>query len=229
MAHNIPEYDWNFAHIEWGRGLSFYRHRLKQLRLDAREELFLDAGCGVGQWMDALSSFGKEIVGIDVRASRLEIASIFLHGKTSLVRASTEALPFRDDVFSNVICNGVIMFVDAEKASRELDRVSKSGALLYICWNAIGWSLHLLFSRRYDFRIKIQAIQTILNTWRNKRGTRYFSRRRMTCLLNDAGFKVQAMDGEGLITSGEKPRPVYDKSYLGFDNVLETLAIKSSP
>jgi len=212
--------------MEWGRGLSFYRHRLEQLGLDERGGLFLDAGCGVGQWMDAISSFGKEVVGVDVRASRLEIASIFLHRNTNLIRASMDALPFRDNAFDTIVCYGVIMFADVEKAPRELGRVSKTGGLLYVCWNAIGWSLHLLFSCRHGLRIKIQAVQTILKTLRNKKGTTYFSRRRMVDILKGAGFKVLALDGEGLVTFGVKPRPVYKKAFLGFDNVLEALTVR---
>lgn len=228
MTHDIPDYDWNYAHSLWAYGLEFYQSRLKQLRFDQREGLFLDAGCGTGQWIDALSSLGKEVVGVDIRKTRLEIASIFLNPKrTHLVRASIAALPFKEGVFNNVICYGVIMFTDTCKPLEQINFVSRQGAMLYVCWNAIGWSLRLLVSPRRSMKMKIQALQTILNSWRNSIGTKYFSKGKMTTKLQRTGFKVLATDSEGLLNLIEvRARPLFSKRFLGFDNVLEALAIK---
>jgi len=227
LTRMIPNYDWSNAHVEWARGLPFYIHRLKQLGLDTRDGPFLDAGCGTGQWVDALASLGKEAVGIDVRNSRLEIASIFLHGQTHLIRASVETLPFRDGLFKSIICYGVIMFVDAQKTLAEFNRVSCNDARLYLCWNAIGWSLYLILSRKYNRSVKFQALQTILNTWRERKGTKYFSMRRMVEMLEGAGFQVLAKDSEGFITvNSMEARAVYDKGFTWLDRVLEALAVK---
>ena len=229
LTRVIPNYDWSNAHVEWARGLPFYIHRLKQLGLDTRDGPFLDAGCGTGQWVDALASLGKEAVGIDVRNSRLEIASIFLHGQTHLIRASVETLPVRDGLFKNIICYGVIMFVDAQKTLAEFNRVSCNNAHLYLCWNAIGWSLHLILSRKYNRSVKFQALQTILNTWQERKGTKYFSMTRMVGMLERAGFEVLTKDSEGSITVGSlDPRTVYGKGFGGFDKVLEALAVKTT-
>lgn len=227
MTHEIPDYDWNQAHIEWGRGLEFYQSRLRQLGFDNRNGLFLDAGCGTGQWMDAISRFGKEIVGIDVRTPRLEIASIFLDpNKAHLVRASLAALPFRENVFENVICYGVIMFLDHTKAFEGISKACRKGAFFYVCWNAIGWSLRLLVSPRRNRSIKRQALQTLINTWRNSSGTKYFSRRSMRNALRHSGFIVDALDGEGRVGLTGVTRSVYARRFLCFDNVLEALAVK---
>ncbi len=229
LTHSIPLYDWNYAHIEWSRGLSFYIHRLRQIGFDGRDGLFLDAGCGTGQWVDALSSLGKEVVGVDTRESRLEIASIFLRGRTHLIRASLDALPLRDGLFSSVICYGVIMFTDPDRTLFELSRVCAGNALLYVCWNALGWSLYLLLSGRHGWKSKLQAVQTILNTWRGKRGTKYLSKNRMIGMLGRAGFGVLACNSEGHISIETQPRPVYQRRFLGLDNVLEVLASRRVP
>jgi ubiquinone/menaquinone biosynthesis C-methylase UbiE len=169
--------------------------------------------------MDAIASLGREVVGVDVRPARLEIASIFLDPRrTHIVRASIEALPFRDDAFSNIICYGVIMFADAETALSEFSRVSRSRCKLYLCWNAVGWSLNLILTH-HDLRVMMQGVITILNTWMKRSGTKYFSAKAMGHLLKRAGFRVLAEDGEGSI-SGE---PIYSRTFLGFENVLEAL------
>lgn len=229
MTRTIPDYDWNYAHLEWGRGLMFFQSRLRQLGYDKRNGLFLDAGCGTGQWMDALANLGKEVVGVDVRASRLEIASIFLNPHRShLIRASIEALPFRQGVFRAVICYGVIMYVDAVKAVKEISRTSCQSAALYLCWNAIGWSLRMLLSGKYTLDAKKQALQTILNTWLKRRGTRYYSRRTMSSILTASGFKVLAVDSEGHIAlEGSKGSPIYKKGPWGIDNVLEAFGTRN--
>lgn len=221
MAHDIPDVDWSYAHQEWGRGLSFYQSRLRRLGFDKRPGWFLDAGCGTGQWMDALASIGKDVVGVDVRISRLEIASIFLNPRrTHLVRASVDLLPFREDIFSNIICYGVLMFTDAEKVLWEFRRVSQNGSCLYVCWNGLGWSLSLLM-RDHRPRLKRQAVETVLNTWLGRKGTRYFSMKRMLSLLTRAGLTVLASDGEGQISGS----PIYSKTFLAIENVLEAIAV----
>ncbi len=224
MTRNIPEYDWSYAHLEWARGLNYFQGRLKQLGFDKREGLFLDAGCGTGQWMDALARMEKEVVGVDVRISRLEIASIFLNPRrTHLVRASLSALPFREDVFDNIICYGVIMFVDVRKTLCDFNRIVRPDTHLYVCWNSLGWSLRLLLHPKYSKRIKIQAIQTILNS---QGAAQYFSKRKMKTLLRNAGFELKACDGEGMIRIVDlSMKPVYRGKFLGIDNVLEGLAV----
>jgi len=179
--------------------------------------------------MDALVSLGKEVVGVDLRASRLEIASIFLKPHRShLIRASIGALPFRPGVFSAVICYGVIMYVDGEEAVKEISRASCQRAALYLCWNSIGWSLRMLLSSGYTLDAKKQALQTILNTLLKRRGTRYYSRAAMNSILTASGFKVLAVDSEGLIAlEGTKRSPIYKKGPWGMDNVLEALAMRN--
>ena len=117
----IPQYDLDYAKMEYGRGLEYFENRVKALNFTGKDKI-LDAGCGVGQWSLIFSRHNKEVAGVDIREERLNIAGKLVEinsiNNIKLVNSRIEELPFNDNTFDAVFCYGVIMFVDPEKQSK---------------------------------------------------------------------------------------------------------------
>ncbi len=208
IKHNIPDYDWRNAHKEWGRGLRYFQKKLKEANISSGK--VLDVGCGCGSWVDAADRLGCDVTGIDIRETRIEIASIFCSENTNLIVGSAEDLPFEDNTFDSVICQGVLMFVDATKTLKEIKRVSKKKSILLLCWNAIGWSYKLVANKNISMSIRKSAAETIAGVGK----VSCYSFLDMTKLLTDAGY-----------TEMEKIKTTaYPRYYQGMDCVLEGIA-----
>jgi len=208
IKHNIPDYDWRNAHKEWCRGLRYFQKKLRRANITSGK--VLDVGCGCGSWVDAADRLGCEATGIDIRESRIEIASIFCSEKTTLMVASTENLPFEDNTFDSVICQGVLMFVDAEKTLKEIKRVSKKKSTLLLCWNAMGWSYKLIADKKVPLNIKRSAAETIAGIGK----VSCYSLDEMIALVSRAGYtELETI-----------PTTAYPRFYQGMQCVLEGIA-----
>lgn len=125
----------------------------RRLRLDEVERA-LDVGCGGGHWGQRLSTLlpkGARVTGVDhepgfldaarARAERFEHAFDYVEG-------AAEALPFDDDTFDLVTCQTVLIHVaDAERALREMIRVTRPGGLIVLAepdnlFNALAYRRH---------------------------------------------------------------------------------------
>lgn len=122
----------------------------------------LDAGCGTGGNISALSAFGR-FTGSDVMQEAVEYCA--LHGEARLVRSQVEYLPFQDRSFDLVTSLDVIEHVDdPEKALKEFYRVLKHGGYAVITVPAFRflWSEHdvaLCHQRRYDRRDLVKQLE----------------------------------------------------------------------
>jgi ubiquinone/menaquinone biosynthesis C-methylase UbiE len=92
----------------------------------------LDAGCGPGGNGAWLADHGH-VVGVDVAVDALRVVRA-RRPATTPVRASVDALPFRDETYDAVVGLTVLYTVpDDGRALRELARVTrKGGALLFV-------------------------------------------------------------------------------------------------
>jgi ubiquinone/menaquinone biosynthesis C-methylase UbiE len=117
-------YDAICAFAEW-RGLGRWR---RWLVAGARGRT-LDLGSGTGRNL-SLYPTGVQVVGVEPSAAALPRARRRAPGAL-LVRASAEALPFRDGVFDTVVCGLVLCSVsDPARALAELRRVLRPGGQL---------------------------------------------------------------------------------------------------
>jgi ubiquinone/menaquinone biosynthesis C-methylase UbiE len=99
----------------------------------------LDVGCGTGYHLDLVD----DIVGLDPSREMLENARA--KGKR-LVLGKGEHLPFKDGTFDTVLCLfSVLNVCDAEKASREIRRVLKSGGLAIVSVASVWDHTHMSF------------------------------------------------------------------------------------
>lgn len=63
--------------------------------------LCLDVACGTGLHFKAIESTGRKVVGIDISADMLRVAS---RRSSNLLRSDATRLPFRNDSFPTVVC-----------------------------------------------------------------------------------------------------------------------------
>lgn len=90
-----------------------------------KEGLFLDCGCGVGPLSKVLIDRGKNIVGIDIERKAVQVAASQIKGGSFLVSDATH-LPFKDEMFSHIVCSAVLEHIPNDKqAFLEMRRTLK--------------------------------------------------------------------------------------------------------
>lgn len=99
--------------------------------------IFLDAACGPATYGRRVASSDRQVYGIDFSMGTLKqgMKNIARDGVTNikLSRASVEELPFENNVFDGVICNGSLhLFPNTLHALQEISRTMKKGAVLAV-------------------------------------------------------------------------------------------------
>jgi len=121
--------------IRFVRRLFFKRLNLCLKFLKTRGGNILDAGCGSGITLPTLSGVNGLIVGLDLH-NNLGRVHIYLEKNQfrhiSLIRASTEHLPFRESVFQSILCiSSLDHLKDPNKTIIELYRtINIKGSLI---------------------------------------------------------------------------------------------------
>jgi SAM-dependent methyltransferase len=129
-------------HPWYGGRLAVLGSELDRLELPASARI-LDAGCGTGGVLAALSRRG-EAVGVDPDPGAAAAAAERVPGADVRV-ADAAALPFGDAAFDVVCCLDVVEHVDDDRAVlRELRRVTRPGGRLVLTVPALPrlWSGH---------------------------------------------------------------------------------------
>jgi len=113
----------------------------------------LDAGCGGGRGSILMAQCGaKEVIGVDFSSTNIESCRKRAQQKgfTNLhfYQHSLTDLPFENESFDFVWCNGVLMHtIDPDKCLKEISRVLKSGGNMWlyvygsggIYWYMVDW------------------------------------------------------------------------------------------
>ena len=115
-----------------GTGYNTTRHadpyiagRLFELLSPQKGALYLDIGCGTGNYTIALANKGINFYGVEPSAEMLNIASSRT-GNISWLTGTAEQIPADDDTFSGVIATLTIHhWTDIKKALTEIHRVLK--------------------------------------------------------------------------------------------------------
>lgn len=105
-----------------------------------KESVFLAIGCGDGEEIQDLSAM--EINGVDFNANLITGRSGgFFTGKCGwnkkgsffrLLVASAEALPYKDDYFTDIMARVSLPYTDVQRSLNEIARVAKPGANIFI-------------------------------------------------------------------------------------------------
>jgi cytosine/adenosine deaminase-related metal-dependent hydrolase/ubiquinone/menaquinone biosynthesis C-methylase UbiE len=101
---------------------------------DVRGLDVLDAGCGTGRWLQRLVDRSpRSLLGVDISPAMLLLAGIKLSQKCSLRNGSCTALPVSDTSCDMVLSSFVVSYLeDLEAFAREIDRVARPGATIFL-------------------------------------------------------------------------------------------------
>lgn len=123
----------------WFRGRRrVYVELLRDALAGERPLRVLDAGAGVGGFLDELAALGGELVHSELEPAALARCRARGHGRG--VRASVEALPFRDESFDLVCLFDVLEHADDDRAvAAEVARVLRPEGLLVATVPAHPW------------------------------------------------------------------------------------------
>jgi ubiquinone/menaquinone biosynthesis C-methylase UbiE len=135
-------------HAQIDRGVEYYFARLQRLGLGGQR--VLDAGCGMGNWSVALSQLYERVDALEINALRLravESIADSCDGRIITRLGSIEDLPYPDQCFDTVYCNGVLFLTRYRRSLQEFARVLKPGGTLAITFNGRAWWYHLIQDR----------------------------------------------------------------------------------
>ncbi|NQT96047.1 MAG: class I SAM-dependent methyltransferase [Candidatus Omnitrophica bacterium] len=110
-------------------------------RLDDRDAIVLEAGCGNGRILFDLKKRYRDAVGLDFSAGLLKKAMEIHNNDLNLVQSELQSLPFRDESFDIVVCIRVIQHMlpsEQQLAINEMSRIlKKNGHLILMTYNAL--------------------------------------------------------------------------------------------
>ncbi|OGL41469.1 MAG: hypothetical protein A2042_01485 [Candidatus Schekmanbacteria bacterium GWA2_38_11] len=121
-----------------------------------KNTFLLDAGCGAGRYL-ANTVTDQPFVGLDLSLEMLRMAREELK-RGLFVVGELEHLPFKDNVFDEIICVRVLQHIkNQEQAIRELSRVCKmNGDVIVLCLNS--WTFHCLYKN-----IRMSKLSKVIN------------------------------------------------------------------
>lgn len=156
----------------------------------------LDAGCGRGFYLQALShfSFVKEIHGVDIVDDYLEKArSISRDKRVTVKKTSLYSLPYPDNYFDLIICSEVLEHLkDDRKALYEMNRVLRRGGTLIVTvpnkkfpflWDPLNWILMRLLNTHVS-----KNVWWLAGIWADHE--RLYGKDELHKLLEEVGFKI---------------------------------------
>lgn len=179
--------------------LNYMRSVEKMVLLESlKPGMILDIGCGTGEQSLFLAKRGYQVLGVDISREMLIKANEsakegMLKDKLSLVIASAEVLPFRDNSFDGLISIfGVFNHIPkADHAFQETHRVLKSGGMAVFTvvnrWN-LTWWVNALLKCKISWLISSMRSKeyTVNGLW-----TYYFSRNDLKNILKRIGYRVK--------------------------------------
>lgn len=237
LSRKLSGNDADYCQRMWQTPQSVYRNRLKAIGFCDKSHV-LDAGCGMGQWLPALSELNENSVGLESQASRVEFLKQLqphLLPSVKIFQGELEAMPFEESSFDAIFCNSVIYCTDYPKVLEEFHRVLRPGGQLYLTSNGIGWYLYSLHSRPrsknfFPDKMVGQALDSTLDYFKNGN----VSQNKYPIILPSSylkkelvlkGFKIEAFGGEGSINlTNVKIDSFFQGEYHGHEGVYEFLA-----
>jgi SAM-dependent methyltransferase len=155
----------------WFRGFRYFvTPLLRQAVAGIANPRLLDCGCGTGNNLDLLSTFGQSY-GFDLTEVGLQLGR--QSGRTRLARATVAAVPFPDNAFDVVTSFDVLYSLDTpvERAAiAEMYRVARPGGFILI-------NVAAMESLRGDHSVLSHEV-------------RRYSRASLTRLVEHAGFSI---------------------------------------
>jgi ubiquinone/menaquinone biosynthesis C-methylase UbiE len=160
----------------------------------------LDLGCGdgsVARMLEEAELTEESLCGLDISQTQLRKAqqeSIHLN----LLQADANHLPFRDEYFSSVFCNGVLCAIPGgvEQSLSEINRVLKQGGI-FVATIPTDEFVEVLFwpQALKRFSHKLSSLYTRKLNYRLQHHNPYYSQQQWKKRVEDSGFSVAKIGG----------------------------------
>ena len=142
LAEMAPEDDFSLS--QWELGLGYYQRRLKAFGVSGK--IFLDLGCGAGNWALAAASLFEQVIAIDIMPQRLAVARQIQHllgiKNITFVAGDLLHLPIASQRADWVLSYNVLPYVaSSQTAFSEMQRVQAVRSHLWLSWAEYGISL----------------------------------------------------------------------------------------
>jgi SAM-dependent methyltransferase len=140
--------------------------------------LGLDIACGTGMFTRGIAYTASKVYGIDISWKMLnrayEYTKFYNLKNISLLRASAEALPFKEDIFDGISCCGALhLFPDLDNVLMEMSRVLKEGGKIAV----------MTYIRR-----GFLSIESLNQFFKTERGVQFFEIKELENLIKKNGF-----------------------------------------
>ena len=110
----------------------------------------LDVGCGTGRTLGTMS--GSEVFGIDLSRQELLIARERFGVQVNLIQASATHLPFKDGVFDQMLCAGVLQHLPNDEMRelmiQDMGRVLARPSRLVVSAHNYPWVVQQMFPKQ---------------------------------------------------------------------------------
>jgi len=232
--------DYQFMHRVYQHGITPYSNRLLQYGFK-NNRLVLDAGCGFGQWAIALSGLSSHVECLDLDRVRVNVLDKILELNEILnINAQLgklEALPYASEGFDLIFCYSAIHYSETTCVAREFFRTAKSGGLVYICSNGLGWYLSNIAENRkktidYDpFRDALKTLNRTFQFYENDHSSdnhpKIISSSKLNAIMASVGFELIYTGPEGSYSLNgfldTIHRPFFIGSFHGIEAVYESV------
>jgi len=196
---------WEFGReLIYSQGNHYWQEILKDFRIEISGNDFLEVGSGNGQWLIALDGLGaKKIAGVEpgdeiLKYSLERLKALNLDNRIEVQKGVAESLPYADSCFDCVLCLGVFMFTQQDKALAEFNRVLKPGGQVLLTVNGLGYFLMkakdgALFGRLNEIRYGVSGVYSTLIKWifGIKIHASAVNTNEMKSILGKQGFELQ--------------------------------------
>jgi len=172
--------------------------------LDVKKNgIYLDAGCGTGEFLKMLSKNCKKVYGIDFSRFMLKMTmrKVSNPWKVLVIQGDlSRKLPFKDEFFDGIACIHVINYLDEPlNLLQEFRRILKTdGILSLVSIKSLDPSNFLEHYRRFLRDEKLKAVKSLLSyifvgilnaPMKFKYKVYYYDQKSLRKLLKDAGFR----------------------------------------
>jgi len=140
-----PDISWEKGRDDiFKKGIPYWNKLLKDLNVLKKNMLALEVGSGNGQWLIAMAEQSSEVYGVEpwkpIRDFSIDMVKKHsLEDKIQILNGSAEKLAFSKDKFDFLLCTGVFMFTNQNRAISEFTRVLKKGGKMVITVNGLGY------------------------------------------------------------------------------------------
>lgn len=124
----------------------------------------LDAGCGVGGYIDILSQKGYRIIGVDIAPNMLQVCRSKYPG-VELALVELEQIPFKEQSFDVILCIDTLQYFSQKSRRLTVKNLIKllkpNGTIILDVKNK--WCPFFLFNRFRDYLAEFYSITSITN------------------------------------------------------------------